>query len=148
MISLRHFTEEDLACLRAFYPELSDQELLDLLDSWNAMEHSGHYFEMFAVCQDHEIVGEISLYQHTSDAVSIGPTIYEPYRRRGYGAKAMELAICHAKEKGFRIVIQQVSTSNEASMALHKRLGFEIDGFDYVYMNRKGHPCYLFLKSL
>ena len=148
MISIRHFIVEDLPYLRAVYQNMTEQELLNMLNDWHAMKHNGRYFEMFAVCNGKEIVGEISLYQHTSSAVSIGPTIYETYRKQGFGTQAMKLAIGHAKEKGFKIVIQQVSTNNDASIALHKKLGFEIDGYDYVYKNRKDHPCYLFLMAL
>ena len=148
MVSLRHFIMEDIPYLRSVYPDMTEEQLQSMLKDWHEMKHNGRYFEMFAVCSGNEIVGEVSLYEHSKSAVSIGPTIYEPYRQNGYGKEAVKLAICRAKEKGFRIIIQQVRTDNTASIALHNSLGFEMDGHGYVYKNRKGHPCYLFLMAI
>ncbi|MBO4888015.1 MAG: GNAT family N-acetyltransferase [Firmicutes bacterium] len=148
MICLRHFIAEDIPALRKAYPDMTEKELLDMLQEWHEMKYNGRYFEMFAVLSGNEIVGEISLYEHSKSAVSIGPTIYEPYRQKGYGKEAVKLAICRAREKGFRIIIQQVRTDNTASIALHNSLGFEIDRHGYIYKNRKDQPCYLFLMAI
>ena len=148
MICLRHFIAEDIPALQKVYPDMTEQEVRDMLQQWHEMKYNGRYFEMFAVLSGSEVVGEISLYEHSKSAVSIGPTIYEPYRQKGYGKEAVKLAICRAREKGFRIIIQQVRTDNAASIALHNSLGFEIDGHGYIYMNRKEQPCYLFLMAI
>lgn len=148
MVSLRHFTAEDIPAMRSIYQAMTEDEIREMLADWQTMENEGRYFEMFAVCDGNEIVGEISLYQHSKSSASIGPTIYEAFRRRGYGRQAMSLAILRARELGYRILIQQVSCDNKASIALHNSLGFELDGYGYVYKNRKDHSCYLFLMAL
>ena len=148
MITLRHFTLEDAPVLQSYYPDMAEEDLQSMLTAWQKEDYQSSYFEMFAICQEDQIVGEISLYEHTTSAVSIGPIIYEPFRRKGYATEAMKLALCRAKEKDYHIVIQQVRTDNEVSIALHKKLGFEIDGRDYVYKNKKDHPCYLFLLAI
>ena len=51
-----------------------------------------------------------------------------------------------SKEKGFKIVSQQIRTDNVASIALHSSLGFETNGL--VYTNSKGNEVAVYLKSL
>ena len=51
-----------------------------------------------------------------------------------------------AKEKGYKIVSQQIRVSNAASIALHKSLGFETN--DIIYTNAKGNQVSIYLKSL
>lgn len=148
MVSLRHFIAEDIPVLQSIYQTMTEDEIRKMLADWYTMKHDSRYFEMFAVCDGNEIVGEISLYHHSKSSISIGPTIYESFRRQGYGKQAMSLAILRARELGYRILIQQVRCDNEASIALHNSLGFELDGNGYVYKDRKGHPCYLFLMAL
>ena len=148
MVYLRHFIAEDIPLLQSVYPDMSRAELQKMLGAWHEMKYDGRYFEMFAICNDEGIVGEISLYQHSRTSVSIGPTIYEPYRRKGYARQAMELAISRARELDYRILVQQVRTDNAASIALHRSLGLEADGNGYIYKNRKDHPCFLYLMAL
>ena len=148
MVCLRHFIAEDIPALKQVYPTMTEDEIRKMLAEWHDMKHDGRYFEMFAVSDEKESVGEISLYQHSDSSVSIGPMIYEAFRRKGYGKQAMQLAISRARELNYRILIQQVGCDNEASIALHNSLGFELDGDGYVYKNRKDHPCYLFLMAL
>ena len=148
MVSLRHFIAEDIPFLRTIYPDMTEEDLKNTLRLWHELKHNGRYFEMFAICDGNEIVGEISLYQHSESSVSIGPTIYEKHRRKGYGKKAMLLAISRARELDFQILIQQVNCDNKPSIALYTSLGFEIDGNGYIYRNTKEQPCYLFLKAV
>jgi L-amino acid N-acyltransferase YncA len=58
----------------------------------------------------------------------------------------MRLLLTYAKEKGYKIIQQQVRTDNLPSRKLHEKLGFETD--EYVYANRKGHDIVLYLKAL
>ena len=51
-----------------------------------------------------------------------------------------------AKEKGYKIVFQQIRTNNVASIALHSSLGFETNGL--IYTNAKGNQVAIYLKSL
>ena len=101
---------------------------------------------MFAVVSDGKFVGTVSLYQRSSEVISIGPEVFSGYRRKGFAKDAMIGACQIAKEKGFKIVSQQVRTDNEASIALHRSLGFETSGL--VYTNSKGNKVSIYLKSL
>lgn len=147
MIYLRNFTADDA---EEFWLKQSSgmtlYEIREMFAEWNKKEYSGKYFEMFAVIGDGEIVGTISLYEHSRSVVSFGPEIFEPYRRQGIGREAMILAMETAKTKGYRIVSQQIRADNTASLSLHIRLGFETDG--YVYRNRKGNEVLIYLKLL
>jgi len=128
------------------YSNVSVEQLEDLICQWNEKQVKGRYFEMFAVLWDGRIVGMVSLYQHSSEVISVGPEIFCDYRRRGFAKEAMLQALSIAKEKGFKIVSQQIRTDNVASIALHSSLGFETNGL--VYTNSKGNEVAVYLKSL
>lgn len=146
-IYLRNFTADDAEEFRLKQNfGMTLDEIREMFAEWNKKEYSGKYFEMFAVIGDGEIVGTISLYEHSRSVVSCGPEIFEPYRRQGIGREAMILVMETAKAKGYRIVSQQIRADNTASLSLHSRLGFETDG--YVYRNRKGNEVLIYLKLL
>ncbi len=117
-----------------------------MIDASEAKSFNHRYFEMYSVYSDHLPVGTVSLYEHSSSVISIGPEIFGEYRRRGYGTEAMNAAIDIAKTKGYKIVLQQIRTNNAASIGLHTHLGFETD--EYVYKNRNQHEILIYLKSL
>ena len=128
------------------YHGLSSEQIVELIRDWNRKIFDGRYFEMFAVVSDNEIVGTISLYHHSSEVISIGPEIFSEYRRKGFAHEAMKQACSIAKNKGYKIVSQQIRTDNSASIALHLSLGFETNGS--VYTNKKGNQVSIYLKSL
>ena len=147
MISIRPFHEYDAEVLHQFYaPEMSEDEILDMIHEWEIGIYKGKLFEMFAILNGQNIIGLISLYEHSNSVAGIGPHIFEDKRRRGYAKVAMRLIEAYAKEKGFRIIQQQVSTANLPSIALHDSLGYETDG--YIYKNRKEQDVILYLKAL
>ena len=147
MIVLRNFVDDDAATFQEKHSKhLSIEEIRDMFRKWNVKEYEGKYFEMFAIVRDKEIVGRISLYQHSENEVSCGPQIFEEYRRQGLAKEAMTLALDIAKSKGYKIVLQQIRVDNVASIALHNSLGFETD--EYVYRNKKGNEVCIYLKSL
>lgn len=147
MVSLRHFQDSDAPILReSGNIGMSVEEIQDMIRSWNKFVFHGRYFEMFAVLCDDKIVGMISLYQLSDSVISVGPEIFPAFRRCGFSGEAMRIALDIAKGKGYRIALQQVQADNHASIALHKRLEFETDGYEYV--NRKGKKVLIFLKSL
>ena len=125
---------------------LSIEEIRDMFRKWNEKEYEGKYFEMFAIVKDEDIVGRISLYQHSENVISCGPEIFEGYRRQGFAKEAMLLAMDIAKGKGYKVVMQQIRVDNVASVALHNSLGFETDG--YVYRNKKGNEVLIYIKVL
>lgn len=147
MISLRNFVKDDAIKLqRIKHSNLTVEQVEGLICEWNQKQINGKYFEMFAILFDKNIVGTVSLYQHSTEVISIGPEIFEAYRQKGYAKQAMIYA-CHiAKEKGYKIVSQQIRTNNIASIALHSSLGFETDSLTYT--NSKGNQVAIYLKCL
>jgi len=147
MIFLRNFKKEDAFELQhARYSDLSVEQAESLICDWNKKQFDSKYFEMFAILSDEKLVGAISLYQRSTEVVSIGPEIFLDYRRKGFAKEAMIRACQIAREKGFKTVLQQIRVNNAASIALHSSLGFETDGL--VYTNAKGNQVYRYLKCL
>ena len=147
MILLRNFKKEDASELQEYvYSDLSTEQVEALICEWYKKQFNGKYFEMYAIVSDEKIVGTISLYQHSSEVISIGPEIFCEYRRKGFAKEAMVCACQMAKEKGFKIVSQQIRTNNAASIALHCSLGFETN--ELVFTNTKGNQVYIYLKCL
>jgi ribosomal-protein-alanine N-acetyltransferase len=63
------------------------------------------------------------------DAVEVGYSIFEPYRRRGYATEVVHALIDWAShEHGIRRFIASISPENVPSLALVRRLGFKHTG--------------------
>jgi ribosomal-protein-alanine N-acetyltransferase len=61
-----------------------------------------------------------------ADAVEVGYSVFEPYRRRGYATEVVRALIDWASSKhGIRHFVASISPENEPSLALVRRLGFE-----------------------
>ncbi len=146
MITLRNFTQADAAVLVQRKADTSADEAEKLIGEWSRKSFDGKRFEMFAVVADQAIVGMISLWERSASIVSIGPEIFEPYRKQGYGKKALELCVNLAKEYGYTVVVQQIRENNTASRALHASLGFETDG--NLLKNRHGNTVLIYVKTL
>ena len=147
MVSIRLFADNDVDTLQTnLYPDMSAEEIRDMVREWNSGSYQGKRFEMFAVLRGEEIVGTVSLYALSKSLASIGAEVFEPYRRSGYAYEANLLLLDHAKELGYRVILNQVRTDNAASIRLNEKLGFETDR--YVYRNKKEHPVFLFIKAL
>ena len=147
MITLRPFSVKDALVLRPImYTDMSMEQIEKMIRQWNKKQVNNRYFEMLAVICDEMIVGMISLYQHSDHVISIGPEIFPEYRRNGCAKEALKLACEKAKKMGYKIVSQQILIHNQASIALHRSLGFETNG--YVYTNSKGNQVSIYLKSL
>ena len=101
---------------------------------------------MFAIINNDTVVGMISMYEHSKSVISIGPEIFEEYRRQGFAKSAMEKVISIAQRKQYAIVLQHVRINNEASIKLHESLNFEKD--NSIYKNKKGNDIYLYLKCI
>ena len=143
---IRNFQEQDARRLQQIkYQDKSIEEVKRIIALWNEKVYNGKYYEMFAVCDQNEIVGSVSLYQHSDYIISAGPEIYVPYRKRGYGYEALMLAYDYAKGLGYKIASAQIRTDNVASIRLHEKLGFQRD---CEMINRKGNSVYIYLKQL
>lgn len=147
MILLRNFTESDaIEFHQKQSANISLDEVKKLIVKWQEKEFAGKYFEMFAVVKGTEIVGMISLYQHSPSVISCGPEIFESYREQRIATEAMMLAMKIAKNKGYKLMSQQIRVNNTASIALHNKLGFETDG--YIYKNKHGNDVQIYIKLL
>ena len=147
MIELRNFRDSDAEMFREKHSKhRSIDEITDLFRKWNEKEYKEKYFEMFAIVKNEEMVGCISLYQHSENVISCGPEIFDAYQRQGVAKEAMSLTMDIAKSKGYKVVLQQIRADNVASIALHNSLGFETAG--YIYRNKKGNEVLIYLKSL
>ncbi len=139
---IREFTEADLPeAERRFGPEAGE-----LIARWREKVWNGKFFEMLAVEDGGALVGTVSLLEHSRSAVSLGIEIFPEYRRRGRATAACALALERARKRGYKIAMDQVRADNQASAALHRRLGFENDG--YVYINRKGSEVLIYIMPL
>ena len=146
MITFRNFIKEDALILQKEISSMSIEQIEQMICEWNQKRVNDKYFEMFAILYDINVVGTISLYQHSSQVISIGPEIFASYRKKGFAKQAMIYACNLAKEKGYKIVSQQIRINNTASIALHLSLGFETNGL--IYTNEKGNQVAIYLKSL
>lgn len=147
MISLRNFEPDDAIELQQKQSaNMPLDQVMTMIAEWQKKEISGKYFEAFAVVRDSEIVGMMLLCQHSENIISCGPEIFEAYRKQGIAAEAMALVMKTAKEKGYRLMSQQIRMNNTASIALHNKLGFETDG--YTYKNKHGNDVQIFIKLL
>lgn len=72
--------------------------------------------------------------------------IYEAYQRKGYATIAYDRLLDIAKKNGYGIAVAQVLAENIASIALHKKLGFECENYEYI--NKKGNKVHYFIKAL
>jgi len=63
------------------------------------------------------------------EAVEVGYSVFEPYRRRGYATEVVRALIDWAsRERGISHFVASISPENEPSLALVRRLGFERTG--------------------
>ena len=147
MISIRPFTEQDAPVIRQNqYPETGLAEIREMIAEWGTNTCRGRHFEMYAVTADGAVVGSVSLYGHTESIASVGIEVYPDERGKGYASEGMRQIIRRAEALGYRIIQDQVRTDNRASIAMHRRLGFETDG--YVYRNAKGRDVLVYLLCL
>lgn len=147
MLVLRNFDRKDIYILQDLkYSDLSYGDIEDMINQWNTKEYDGKYFEMFAVIAEEVIVGYVSLFQQSESVVSCGAEIFNGFRRNNYACNALNELFKIAGEKGYKIASGQVRTDNTASLGLCRKLGFETDSYEYI--NKKGKPVYVVLKSL
>lgn len=146
MVELRHFTYEDIDTIIMYQmPTRSPDEVKAIIDGWHTLRYDGKYFEPFAVTDNGEVVGYVSLFEHDSETVSEGVEIYEPFRRRGCAYDAVTALFPIAKARGYKRVTAQVSIYNAPSIALHAKLGMTKTG---EYTNSKGKPVFGYEKQV
>src|SRR5437879_4214329 len=81
-----------------------------------------------------------------ADAVEVGYSVFEPYRRRGYATEVVRALIDWASaEHGIRHFVASISPENEPSLALVRRLGFRHTGQHWTEEDGQEHEFALHL---
>ena len=107
--------------------------------------HNNSYFEFLVVYENDNIIGFMNLYAHSKHIFSCGPAIKEQFQNKGFGFFAETKALKYAKDRGYTIAVASVDENNKSSIALHEKLGFELDR---NYFNRQGRNMRLYIKAL
>ncbi len=131
---------------KSLYKEKNIDEIQNIILVWENKVVNGKYFEMLGIFNDEELVGIFSLAEQTKNSVSLGIEIFNKFRKLGYGYKALMKGIEKAKEKGYKLTVNQVRIDNIASMALCKKCELETNFYEYI--NKKGNAVYLYVKCL
>ena len=146
MIELYPVSEENVTDFAdTSYSEMSDEERLCMIRESMQKEHEGAYFEILAVRDEGQIVGFMNLFAHSERVISISPEVKKNDRGRGFGFLGEQEALRYAKSRGYTVATASVRKDNPASIALHKKLGFEERE---ERLSRNGKPVYVFIKHL
>jgi phosphinothricin acetyltransferase len=95
-------------------------------------EHARPYCAIVA-CDDSEVVGFGSLspyHARPGYRFTVEDTVYvhRERRREGIGRLILAALIAFGREQGFHVMLGRIASENEASLALHRALGFEEAG--------------------
>ena len=146
MICLQPVTVENLGDFAGTsYDDMSREEKLAMIGESLRREHEGSYFELLAVCDGDRIVGFMNLCAHSAHIISISPEIKRELRARGYAFLGETQALRYAAERGYTIAVAGVREDNAASLALHRKLGFE-EGAQVL--SRTGKPLRFCVRTL
>lgn len=127
------------------YAAMSFEERKILIDESINKIHNGAYFEFLVIYNDDTVIGFMNLFAHSNHIISCGPEIRECFKRQGFGYLAEAMALEYAKEKGYTAAVGDVRDDNTASIALHEKLGFEMDR---KYVNKQGRTVRVYIKAL
>ena len=100
-----------------------ETEWKDWYDHW-IIHHEGKRYYRYLKNQDGQYVGEIAYhYDHELQQMIADVIVYSCYRRRGYGAEALELLCSAAKSNGISVLYDDIAIDNPA-IRLFLRHGF------------------------
>jgi phosphinothricin acetyltransferase len=137
MAQLRAATPSDLPAIAAIY----NQSVLDSTASWDyepwtPAQHADWYaykvecgFPLLVATDGDEVIGYASYgefhhkigYDRTRE---LSIYLAEGARGKGVGTALMQALIDHARQAGVHVLVGGLSADNEASVALHRKLGF------------------------
>ena len=163
MITVRQALYDDLDAINDIYNQAVDTRCstaetehvdIDARIRW-FVEHDPSKFPVLAAELDGRVVGWTSLSpyrkgrQGLASTVEISYYVHSDFRRRGIGTAMMKSALEKAKEFGYRNVIAILFDTNEGSIRLLEKNGFErwglmpgiveVDGktYGHLYCGRK-----------
>lgn len=146
MIYLKPITSDNINdFVGTSYDAMSFEQKQNMIDESIKKIHNGSYFEFLVVYSEDVVVGFMNLFAHSKHIISCGPTIKDEYQNKGFGFLAETLALEYAKGKCYTIAVGGVDDNNIASIALHEKLGFEMDR---KYQNKKGRTIRVYIKAL
>ena len=146
MIVLRPFRPEDWAVISQYqYPGIGEAEAIELIAEFNAPTYQGKFQKFYAVENEAQIVGYVSIIEQTDGVFSVGAEIYQPFRRHGYAYNAIMQLFDLSKAMGYHTATGQVRQDNTASLALCKKLGFSVVN---EAISQRGKSVYNLIKSI
>ena len=77
--------------------------------------------------------------------ISIGPTVFEPYRQKEIAFSVMQNLLFTEKRNGYSLAEAQIRINNAASIKLHEKLGY-IQGGKVI--NRNLNEVFVYTKEL
>lgn len=145
-IKLRKFNADDAYLLKKYqFHEMSIKDIEDMISLWNKNRYDGRYCEVFAAEYGGALAGWFSMAELPNGRISIGPTVFEQYRRKEIAFTVMQILLNTAKKNGYSYAEAQVRQNNTPSIKLHKKLG-------YIKMrksiNRNGNEVFVYAKNL
>lgn len=145
-ISLRKFTADDAETLKIYeFKNMSTDKIRLLISDWNKNEFNGRYCEVFAAEYGGKTAGWFSMAELPNGKISIGPTVFEPYRCNGIAYNVMKNLLSAAKSKGYSYAQAQIRLNNTASIKLHEKLGYTKKG---TIINRNHNEVYIYERNI
>lgn len=145
-IKLRKFNTEDAYLLKKYqFHQMDMNEITDMIALRNKNLYNGRYCEVFAAECEGALSGWFSMAELPNGRISIGPTVFEPYRQKGIAFSVMRNLLFTAKRNGYSLAEAQIRINNAASIKLHEKLGYiQIKKIT----NRNGNEVYIYMKKL
>lgn len=84
----------------------------------------------FFILIDGMHAGGITVHSVRGSSFSYGIAVAPEKRRQGVAREALRLLFAHMRRLGFTRAVVDIEAGNAASLALHRRLGFEESGRD------------------
>ena len=146
MIVLRPFSPGDWPVLSQYqYPGISQGDAINLIAEFNAPTYQGKFQKFYAVENETQIVGYVSIIAQSEGIVSVGAEIYPPFRKQGYAYNAVMQLFAISKSMGYHTAAGQVRQDNTASLALCNKLDFAVVNES---ISQRGRPVYNLVKSI
>jgi len=90
-------------------------------------------------------MGFFSVVETEDGNISIGPTVFKPYRQKGIASESMKMILKTAEEKGYKKAVAQIRTENTASIKLHEKMGYTNQG---KTINKHQNEVFIFEKDI